>query len=99
MTNLKVQQLKEINVSLLNGLKLLRKLNWMVNWIMCIHLDKSLPVTKTVLNCVSRLVEILKCVGITFQRHMLFLKYIFLLMSQHLQYSALALLEGFKVSF
>ncbi|XP_066158380.1 WASH complex subunit 4 isoform X1 [Euwallacea fornicatus] len=93
---LKVRQLKEIGILLTDGLKLLTKINWMVNFIMGVHLDKNLPITKTVLNCISRLIEVLKCVHMSFQRHMLFLKYVFLLMSQHLQHVALSLLDILK---
>ncbi|KAL1493027.1 hypothetical protein ABEB36_011169 [Hypothenemus hampei] len=93
---LKVKQLIEINDLLHEGLNLFQKIKWTVNWLLNIHMDKNLQVTKTMLNCISRSVEVLKCIYISFERHMLLLNYIFFMISQYLQHIALFNVESLK---
>ncbi|KAF7268514.1 hypothetical protein GWI33_018392 [Rhynchophorus ferrugineus] len=95
-TNLKLKQLQDISVLFFDGLKLLRKVNHYVTWIMNIHSDKMLPITKTVLSCVCQLVEILKCIFLAFEKNMLLVCYLIVLISQHLQHKALLILATLK---
>ncbi|CAG9759946.1 unnamed protein product [Ceutorhynchus assimilis] len=95
-TELNVRQLKEVNALLQDGLKLIKKIHWLIKWIMNIHLDKNLPVTKTVLSCISRSVEIIKSIFSSFHRHMIRLNYFLLMISQHLQHMALSFLDVLK---
>lgn len=62
------------------------------------HLNENIPVTKTLLNCISRLVEMLKYIYSFFKRNMLSIHYYVLLISQHLQHVMLAALNVLKVS-
>ncbi|XP_019764988.1 WASH complex subunit 4 isoform X2 [Dendroctonus ponderosae] len=95
-TALNTRHLKEISSLLFNGLKLTQKMQWIIKWIMNIHLNENMPVTKTLLNCISRLVEMLKYIYSSFKRNMLSINYYVLLISQHLQHVALATLNVVK---
>ncbi|XP_060537430.1 WASH complex subunit 4 [Cylas formicarius] len=96
MGNLKVKQLQYICVLLLDGLKLVQKINSTIKWVMNVHFDKMLPVTKTVLVAISKLVEILKSIYLNLNQNIILLVHLVLLISQHLQYKALSILISIK---
>ncbi|XP_050314491.1 WASH complex subunit 4 isoform X2 [Anthonomus grandis grandis] len=93
---IKVKQLKEMAEFLLAELKIVEKVKRLIKWILNVHFDKNLPVTKTVLNCVGRLVESLKHMHSAFQRHMPMINFFITLISQHLQHTAISMLDTLK---
>ncbi|CAG9826231.1 unnamed protein product [Diabrotica balteata] len=97
--NIKVRELQGIVMCLNNGLKLLKKISFSVQWTLNLHVDKNLPVQKSVLLSICKLVEVLKCIPLIFKKHMVSLTYIFLLTTQHLSHKALSLLNNIRKQF
>lgn len=97
--NIKLRELQAIVASLDNGLKLLKKIRFSVQWMLNIHAEKNLPLQKSVLLSICRLIEILKCIPLIFKKNIVALTYIILLTTQHLCYKALSLLNNIKKQF
>lgn len=95
-TTLKQTQLQDISILFFDILKVLKQINYAVTWTMNIHVDKMLPITKTILTCVSHLIEVLKSVYLAFRKNMLLVCYLILLISQQLQHKALSILVSLK---
>ncbi|CAG9854952.1 unnamed protein product [Phyllotreta striolata] len=97
--NIKLKELQNIVATFTDGLKLLRKISYSVQWTLNVHADKNLPLQKSVLLSICKLIEILKSVPLVFRKQIVSLTCIFLLTTQHLSHKALALLGNIRKQF
>lgn len=89
-----------IIINLVNrGLKLVRKINFMLKWMLNIYADKNLCFTKTVLVSICKLIESLKCIYNVYQRNAIRISYILLMTIQHLSHKALSVLLNTRKQF
>lgn len=98
MSHLRLKHLQKACDLLIDGIKLVKKISELVKWITNLHADEGRPMAKSVSLALCRLIEVLKAMQFTFQRNLLPLVYIILLISQHLTHKALTLLVSIKVS-
>ncbi|XP_056631164.1 WASH complex subunit 4 [Diorhabda sublineata] len=97
--NIKSGDFNSIVNSLNNGIKLLKKINFSVQWILNLHADKNLPLQKSVLLSVCKLIELLKCIPLICKKYTITLTHIILLTTQHLSYKTLALVTAIRKGF
>lgn len=65
---------------------------------MNLYSDKCVPITKTVLLSLCKLIEVLKCIYLSFKKNSFVFIYSILLIIQQLSYKASSLLHNLKVS-
>lgn len=94
--SLRAQQLQDIMNLLSEMFKLLKKTNFIIQWILNVHADKSIPITKSVLLSVCKLIEILKSFKLIYSKNKVTITYMLLILIQHLSYKALYLLNHLK---
>lgn len=94
--SLGAKQLQDIMKILSEVLKLVKKINFNIQWILNIHADKNIAITKSVLLSVCRLIEILKCFNIIYSKHTVAITYILLIIIQHLSFKALSISNTLK---
>ncbi|KAJ8910819.1 hypothetical protein NQ315_004679, partial [Exocentrus adspersus] len=97
--NLKSKQFQNIGNLLSKGLTLVQKISTLNRWILNVHTEKNLPLTKSVLLAVCKLTEILKSVYIMLSRNIVDMAYIILLICQHLSHRALSVLHTIRRQF
>ncbi|XP_023014098.2 strumpellin and WASH-interacting protein [Leptinotarsa decemlineata] len=95
----KVRELQIIVTALNAGLKLAKKISYSIMTTLNLHADKDLPLTKSVILAICRLIEILKCIPIIFRKNMIMVTYIILLIIQHSSHRALGLLGSIRKQF
>lgn len=93
---LRAKQLLDVVNLLAEIFKLVKKINFIIQWILNIHVDKNIPITKSVLLSICRLIEILKCFKVIYTTHTTTITYMLLILIQHLSYRALSLLGTIK---
>lgn len=93
----KPKNLQSICDLLIDGIKLVKKVNELVKWIMNLHADIQKPMTKAVLLSVCKLIEVLKVLQFTFEKQFSSLNQTMVLVTQHLTHKALTILITIKV--
>ncbi|GJQ84460.1 hypothetical protein Trydic_g21021 [Trypoxylus dichotomus] len=78
--------------------KITKKICELIKWVTNLHANEGRPMTKTVLLALCKLIEVLKGFRFVFDRNMLRLTYMILLISQHLNHKALCILANVKKS-
>ncbi|KAK4871515.1 hypothetical protein RN001_015639 [Aquatica leii] len=96
MTHLQTKYLHNACNILINGIKLVKKISDLIKWITNLHADAERPMTKSTLLALCKLMEVLKATQFIFQKKLMHLVYVILLISQHLTYKALLLLNNIK---
>ncbi|KAG5896826.1 hypothetical protein JTB14_032067 [Gonioctena quinquepunctata] len=76
-----------------------KKISTSVMTTLNLHADKDLPLTKSVLLAICRLIEVLKCIPIILRKNMMTITYVVLLITQHLSHKALGLLSNIRKQF
>lgn len=93
-----MKQLHIISNLFVDGLKLIKKISTTVQWMLNLHFDKNVPVTKSSLILLAKLIEILKAVYLTFNKNLEALLYLITMISQHILHKALSIIFTMKVS-
>lgn len=96
--NLRAKHFQTIEHLLTSGLTLIQKISSIIKWTLNVHTEKGLPVTKSVLLAICKLVEVLKSISIMFNKNLISLVYKVLLVCQHLSHKALSILHNIRVS-
>lgn len=76
---------------------MIKKICELIKWVLNLHANEGRPMAKSVLLALCKLVEVLKGFESVFNRNMLQLTYIILLISQHLNHKGLYILGNLKV--
>lgn len=97
MSQIKVKHLNDACHLFVNGIKMTKKICELIKWVTNLHANEGRPLTKSLLLTLCKLVEVLKGFHFVFNRNMLQLTYINLLISQHLNHKALYILANLKV--
>lgn len=97
MSGFNVKSLQEKCYLLTQGLKLVKKISELVKWITNLHANEGRPMVVSVLLSVCRLIEVLKGFQFIFQKNLLSLVYISLLVCQQLTHKLLTLVHNSKV--
>ncbi|KAL3289445.1 hypothetical protein HHI36_022869 [Cryptolaemus montrouzieri] len=92
MTNIEVKDIQEATKLLIEAMKLVKKVSELIKWILMIHTDGNVPIAKSTLLALCRLIEVLKCFQLMFNRNLLPLFHIIMLISQHLTYKTLSMI-------
>lgn len=98
MSYLKVKQLNQRYVLLVQGIKLMKRTSEIVKWITNLHANEGKPMTRTVVLVLCRLIELLEGFYLTMQKHSTSLVHCIYLVSQYIAHQALTIVAGTKVS-
>ncbi|KAK9889027.1 hypothetical protein WA026_004312 [Henosepilachna vigintioctopunctata] len=93
MMNIEVKKIQEASNILIEAITLVKKINEIVKWMLRIHIDHNIPISKSTLLALCRLIEILKSFQLTYDKNLLTLIYIIMLISQHLTYKTLSMIH------
>lgn len=97
MSYLKVKQLNQRYVLLVQGIKLMKRTSEIVKWITNLHANEGKPMTKSVVLVLCRLIELLEGFYLTMQRHSTSLVHCIYLVSQYIAHQALTIIAATKV--
>ncbi|XP_018567265.1 WASH complex subunit 4 isoform X2 [Anoplophora glabripennis] len=97
--NLRTKHFQSIEHLLIDGLTLIQKISSVIKWTLNVHTEKGLPVTKSVVLAVCKLTEVLKSICIMFNKNLISMVYIILLICQHLSHKALSILHNIRKQF
>lgn len=97
MSHFKLKHLQKTCATLIDGIKLVKKISELIKWITNLHANEGRPMAKSVSLDLCKLTEVLKAMQCIFQSHRSSLVYLLMLISQHLTHKILTKLITIKV--